>query len=90
MTFTAFDFTVQSFDCQGQDAAVAGTAAALERANLALWTFIKILRGRIFPNMAKALPDDPMTRHLVAFGADGVMSCLKLTSDAYEACDCDV
>ncbi|KAE9012075.1 hypothetical protein PF010_g9231 [Phytophthora fragariae] len=71
MPFTAFEFTVQSFDCQGQDAAVAGSAAALERANLALWTFVKILRGRIFPNMAKALPDDPMSRHLVAFVGDG-------------------
>ncbi|KAK1937720.1 hypothetical protein P3T76_009457 [Phytophthora citrophthora] len=68
--FTAFEFTVQRFDCQGQDEAVAGTLAALERANLGLWTFIKLLRGRIFPNTANVLPDDPTSRHLVSFGEE--------------------
>ncbi|KAG7377110.1 hypothetical protein PHYPSEUDO_012160 [Phytophthora pseudosyringae] len=78
--FTAFEFTVQPFDCQGQDKSVAGTVAALERASLALWTFVKILRGRIFPNMAKVLPDDPTSRHLVAFGeevGDGPMGLAR-------------
>ncbi|POM57558.1 hypothetical protein PHPALM_15155 [Phytophthora palmivora] len=77
MTFTAYDFTVQRFDCLGQDGAVAGTVTALERANLALWTFIKILRGRIFPNMSKVLSDDPMSRHLVAFVGDGPMGVAR-------------
>ncbi|CAI5747195.1 unnamed protein product [Peronospora destructor] len=76
-TFTAFEFTVQGFDCLGQDEAIAHTATALERANLALWTFVQILRGRIFPNMAKVLPDDPTSRHLVAFVGDGPMGITR-------------
>ncbi|KAF4128070.1 hypothetical protein GN958_ATG22723 [Phytophthora infestans] len=77
MAFTAFEFTVQRFDCQGQDESVAGTVAALERASLTLWTFIKILRKRIFPNMAKILPDDPISRHLVSFVGDGPMGVAR-------------
>jgi hypothetical protein len=73
--FSAFEFAVQRFDCQGQDAALVGAVTALERANLGLWTFVKILRGRIFPNAAQVLPDDPMSRHLVAFGASGLDGC---------------
>ncbi|KAL3669351.1 hypothetical protein V7S43_005728 [Phytophthora oleae] len=75
--FTAFEFTVQRFDCQGQDEAVAGTVAALGRANLGLWTLIKLLRGRIFPNMANVLPDDPTSRHLVSFVGDGPMGIAR-------------
>ncbi|KAL4117974.1 hypothetical protein PRIC2_010302 [Phytophthora ramorum] len=77
MAFTAFEFSVQRFDCLGQDEAVAGTVAALARANLALWTFIQILRGRIFPNMVKVLPDDPVSRHLVTFVGDGPMGIAR-------------
>ncbi|OWZ09398.1 hypothetical protein PHMEG_00017903 [Phytophthora megakarya] len=77
MTFTAFEFTVQRFDCLGQDEALVGTVTALERANLALWTFIKIVRGRIFPNNPNVLSDDPMSRHLVAFVGDGPMGVAR-------------
>ncbi|KAG1684298.1 hypothetical protein DVH05_011434 [Phytophthora capsici] len=75
--FTAFEFTVQRFDCQKQDEAVAGTVVALERANLGLWTFIKLLRGKIFPNMVNVLPDDPTSRHLVSFVGDGPMGIAR-------------
>lgn len=59
---------MQRFDCQGQEEAVAGTIKALERANLALWLFVKILRGKIFGHFAREQLDDPMSRHFVAFG----------------------
>lgn len=68
VAFTAFEFTVQRFDCQGQDKAIAGTIEALERANLALWKFVMILRGRIFGQFAKVHLNDPISRHLVSFG----------------------
>ncbi|CAH0482119.1 unnamed protein product [Peronospora belbahrii] len=84
-TYTAFEFTVQGFDCLGQDETIAGTVAALKQSNLSLWTFVRILRGRIFPNMATMLPDDPMSRHLVAFVGDGPMGITRWRPAAEES-----
>ncbi|KAG7394677.1 hypothetical protein PHYBOEH_004833 [Phytophthora boehmeriae] len=74
---TAFTFTVQAFDCFAQNQAGISDPSALGQANIGLWTFTKILRGRIFPNMEKELPDDTISRHLVSFVGDGPMGVAR-------------
>ncbi|KAL7689150.1 putative GNAT domain, acyl-CoA N-acyltransferase [Plasmopara halstedii] len=73
INFIAYQFTVQRFDGRGQDKTVEGTVQALERANMALWAFVKILREKIFSNLSKVQLNDPMSRHLVSFVGDGPM-----------------
>ncbi|KAF4320150.1 hypothetical protein JM18_004043 [Phytophthora kernoviae] len=74
---TAFTFAVQGFDCFAQNQGGILDPSALGRANPGLWIFTKILRGRIFPHMEKELPDDTISRHLVAFVGDGPMGVAR-------------
>ncbi|KAI9916864.1 hypothetical protein PsorP6_018114 [Peronosclerospora sorghi] len=71
IAFTAFKFTVLHFDYHEPDAVVTGAVTALHPTNLTLWTFIPLLRQRIFPTMASIMSDDPVSRHFVAFVGDG-------------------
>lgn len=85
MASSAFKFSVQRFDCQGQDKAIAGTVTALESANLALWMFVKILRGKIFPNAPNVLSDDPESRHLISFVGDGPMGVARWKPNFFQS-----
>ncbi len=74
-------FKVQGFDD------LANTGEPMSKTATGLWSFIQMLRPKIFPGLAPNLPEDNNSRHLVAFVGDGPIGIARWRVSPEDATD---